>query len=434
MISKYLDYLVIALLAGGLIFLYHSFNVSNEAETVIVFPEIQPVIKSLDRFGYDKSEFAISEHAFKKNEFLGDILSRNGIDYKWIAMLEKKAKDVFSVRKLRAGRNYTLIKEPNAEKLKCFIYEPDPYRYVEYDFTDSVDVHMIHREITSCVETASGTVTTSLWNSMVDQGINVSLISRMEDALAWSIDFYHTQVGDSYKLIYEELYVDGKATSVGKLLGAYYKNYGNDYYAIYYENGKYNGFYDLEGRATKKDFLKSPVAFSRISSSYNLNRFHPIKKRRIPHLGTDYAAAYGTPIRAVANGVVTKASYTKGNGRYVKIKHDKTYTTQYLHMQKFGKGIRSGVHVKQGQTIGYVGSTGLATGPHVCFRFWKNGRQINHLRENFPPPEPMDDSELPEFFIKKDQIVETLDMLAPSGPVEKIESTLIDLDSLISEP
>jgi murein DD-endopeptidase MepM/ murein hydrolase activator NlpD len=434
MLSKYFDYLSIALLAGGLAFLYHQFNTSQNHQIEVHYPEIKEEIKSLNRFGYDETQYYISEQPIKKNQFLGDILTSHGIDYKWIAELEHKAKDIFSVRKLRAGKNYTIVKNDSLSTLKCFIYEPDPFRYVVYDFTDSVDVRMIEREVSSCIETASGTLTSSLWNSMIEQDLNVALISRMEDALAWSIDFYHTQVGDSYKLMYEELYVDGKPTSVGRLLGAYYKNYGNEYYAIYYENEEYKGFYDLEGRATKKDFLKSPVAFSRISSRFNLNRFHPIKKRRIPHLGTDYAAPYGTPIRAVANGVVTKASYTKGNGRYVKIKHDAKYSTQYLHMQKFGKGIRSGAHVKQGQTIGYVGSTGLATGPHVCFRFWKNGRQINHMRENFPPPAPMSKEDLPAYFTKRDEIVKTLDILPVSPSVIKKASLLISLDSIQSEP
>jgi len=167
----------------------------------------------------------------------------------------------------------------------------------------------------------------------------------------------------------------------------------------------------------KKNFLKSPVKYSRISSGFNMNRFHPVLKRRKAHLGTDYAAPYGTPILAVANGVVTKASRTRGNGNYVKIKHDKTYQTQYLHMQKFAKGVDVGVHVKQGQVIGYVGSTGLATGPHVCFRFWKNGRQVNHLKEDLPPPDPMPEKDIPAFEIVRDKVAKQLDEI--NWPAEK---------------
>lgn len=171
-----------------------------------------------------------------------------------------------------------------------------------------------------------------------------------------------------------------------------------------------------------KGFLKAPVKASRISSYYNLNRFHPILKRRRPHLGTDYAAPHGTPIQAVGDGVVSIASYTNGNGNYVKIKHDDTYQTQYLHMSGFADGIRAGSHVKQGQTIGYVGSTGLATGPHVCFRFWKNGRQVNHLRLNFPPPEPLPESELAKFNEQRDVYLKQLDEIVIKTPTsEKIE-------------
>jgi len=161
----------------------------------------------------------------------------------------------------------------------------------------------------------------------------------------------------------------------------------------------------------EKAFLKSPVKYSRISSRYNLRRFHPILRRTRAHLGTDYAAPYGTPILAVADGVVTKATRSRGNGKYVKIRHDGVYQTQYLHMSKFAENIKTGVHVKQGETIGYVGSTGLATGPHVCFRFWKNGRQVNHLRENLPPPEPMATKDIPRFNVLKDTMKKKLDLV-----------------------
>ena len=206
------------------------------------------------------------------------------------------------------------------------------------------------------------------------------------------------------------------------------------YEELYYENEEYAGFYDLEGRPTKKGFLKSPVKASRISSSFSMSRLHPVLKRRKPHLGTDYAAPYGTPILAVGNGVVTKAGYTRGNGKYIKIKHDKTFTTQYLHMQRFASGIKAGVHVKQGDVIGHVGSTGLATGPHVCFRFWKNGRQVNHLKENFPPPEPMPQEQLPDFFQVRDDIMEELDQVDFSDKSQISENvqekTVIAIESL----
>jgi murein DD-endopeptidase MepM/ murein hydrolase activator NlpD len=291
------------------------------------------------------------------------------------------------------------------------VYEPSPLHYVVYDMRDSVRISVIERAAESCVETTSGRLEGSLWNTLSEHGVNPSIIDKMEDALASSVDFFHTQKGDEYKLVFEKQYVDGKEIGVGKLIGAYYKNESGAHYAMYYENGEYKGYYDYEGRAAKSAFLKSPVKFIRISSGYNLRRFHPIRRMTIPHLGTDYAAPYGTPIRAVGDGVVTEAAVRGGNGRFVKIKHDGSYETQYLHMQGFAPGIKKGKKVQQGQTIGFVGSTGLATGPHVCFRFWKNGKQINHLKMKFSPTKNMEKKELPNFIKHRDKIKAMLDKI-----------------------
>ena len=233
----------------------------------------------------------------------------------------------------------------------------------------------------------------------------------MEDALSSSVDFYHTRKGDEFKLIYENKYIDGELAGIGRLIGACYVNENGANYSMLYNTNDESGYFDQEGRPAKKAFLKAPVKFSRISSNYNLRRFHPIKGVTMPHLGTDYAAPYGTEIRTVADGVVTAVSYTSGNGKFVKVKHDNKYETQYLHMSRFAKGIRPGTRIRQGQTIGYVGSTGLATGPHVCFRFWKNGRQVNHLKEKLPSAQPMKASELPAFFEFRDKIIIKLNQI-----------------------
>jgi murein DD-endopeptidase MepM/ murein hydrolase activator NlpD len=252
-------------------------------------------------------------------------------------------------------------------------------------------------DVETCLETSSGSITSNLWNAMESSGHTYELINMMEDALAWQVDFHHVQKNDEFRLVYEQKYVRGEPAGIGKLLGAYYKTNGKEYYSIWFDSGKYKGFYDLQARPMKRAFLKAPVKFSRISSRYSNSRFHPVLKRYKGHFGTDYAAPYGTPIVAVANGVVTKAGYTGGNGNYVKIRHDDTYETQYLHMQKFASGIRAGTRVSQGEVIGYVGSTGLATGPHVCFRFWKHGKQVDHLRERLPDPTPMSKDDIPAF-------------------------------------
>lgn len=435
--SRYIDFIAIAVVALGLISAYNKFDINTKISLSEDCTD-EDIFATPTKYGFSEEDYHIEEHTLFPDQFLSDILTGYDVKIEKIFELENKAKDIFSVRNIRAGKKYAIIRKDSCSTAESFVYEPDPFRYVVYNFKDSVDVQIVEREVSTSIETTSGIVQSSLWLSMKEQGLSPVLIEKMEDALAWSIDFYHIQDGDRYKLIFERKYIDGKPVGIGRLKGAYYKNYDNEYYAIYYENEKYEGFYDLEGRPTKKGFLKSPVKASRISSSFSMSRLHPVLKKRRPHLGTDYAAPYGTPILAVANGVVTKAGYTKGNGKFVKVKHDKMYSTQYLHMQRFAKGISAGVHVKQGQTIGYVGSTGLATGPHVCFRFWKNGRQVNHLRENFPPPEPMPKEQLSNFFETRDNIIQKLDNIffkdekpssevAPISEIMKPERTVIKI-------
>ncbi len=370
------------------------------------FEVIEPTIK----YGFVLDTFQVDKKLVNENEFISDILTAYKVDYMDIEYMVKEYKDIFDVRTLRAGKPYTVLTADTTSSADYFIYEPSVYNYIVFDFKNKT-VKKVERPIETRVETASGIIETSLWNTMVDNGLSYGLTAKMEDALAWSVDFHYIQKDDRFKLIYERHYIDGEPVGVGEIKGAYYKNYDNEYYAFYFENERHNGFYDLEARPMKKAFLKSPVKYSRISSGYNLRRFHPILKRRKAHLGTDYAAPRGTPIRAVADGVVVRRGYTKGNGNFIKIKHDKVYQTQYLHMNSFAKGVNTGVHVKQGQTIGYVGSTGLATGPHVCFRFWKNGKQVNHLRENLPPPEPMPEADIPKFNIIRDSVKLELDKI-----------------------
>ena len=362
---------------------------------------------------WDLGLVGLEKMLIKPNDMLGNLLSSRGVEYFKIDQLINAAKSIFPFRSIRAGKELTIVTDLADSTVQALVYEPDPYRRILFHLEDSIRVEVIERETEIRVETASGTVDQSLWLSMEEQDLPLDLIAAMEDALGWSVDFYHIQKGDSYKLVYERKYVEGEPLGIGKLIGASYTSGENEYYSIRYNSGKYDGYYDLEGRPMKKAFLKSPVQYSRISSRFSNNRFHPILKRNKGHFGTDYAAPCGTPIRAVADGRITAASYTSGNGNFVKMRHDKTYETQYLHMSKFGPGIRPGVTVKQGQTIGYIGRTGLATGCHVCFRFWKNGRQVDHMREKMPPPQSMDPSQLPDYFKVRNEIKSMLDGVKP---------------------
>lgn len=367
---------------------------------------------------WDLGIVGIETLKLRPNELLSQILSNRGVEYFKINQLVEAAKSIFPFRSIRAGKDITFIRDRADSSLQAVVYEPDPYRQILFHLDDSVRVEVIDKPVEIRTETAGGVIDGSLWVSMSDLGLPTELISSMENALGWSVDFYHIQKGDSYQLIYERKYVDGKPLGIQRLVGARYTSGNTVFNSILYKGTEYEGYFDLEGRPMKKAFLKSPVEYARISSHFSLNRFHPILKINRAHKGTDYAAPCGTPIRAVADGRITAACFKGGNGNFVKIKHDKTYDTQYLHMSRFGPGIHPGVLVKQGQTIGYVGMTGLATGCHVCFRFWKNGIQVDPLKEKMPPTSVMDPSQLPGYIEYSKTIKDQLDKIIIVNPAD----------------
>lgn len=377
------------------------------------FPVTVPTLK----YGFALDTFGVTQDTFRRGEYLGDILLRHKVDYPTIQQIAENADTVFKINHFQVNKPYTVLTRDTAMGGDYFIYEPNVYEYVVFSLKGDLSVKKIKRPVEQREFARGGTIQSSLWAAMNDMGASPDLFVKLEDALQWSVDFTRVQKGDQFKAVYDENYIEGQPVGAGLVHAAYYQTVDTAFYTIYYNgNPEHAGYYDLEGRPMNKGFLKSPVKASRISSHYNPNRFHPILKRVRPHLGTDYAAPHGTPIQAVGDGIVTIASYTNGNGNYVKIKHDDTYQTQYLHMSGFAKGIRPGTYVHQGQTIGYVGSTGLATGPHVCFRFWKNGRQVNHLRLNFPPPEPLPESELADFKEKRDRYLKKLEAIQIEQP------------------
>jgi murein DD-endopeptidase MepM/ murein hydrolase activator NlpD len=390
------------------------------------FPIIIPTMKygfAVDTFQY------IKDDTIRSGQFLGTILNNQKVDYLAIEQLEKNAKDVFEVRGLRVNKPYTIFSRDTSKTADYFIYEPSVYEYILFHLQGDLKVEKVVRPVTTEKKAAAGIIESSLWNALTENGMSFELAAKMEDALQWSIDFHHLQKGDKFKMVYDQKFIDGKEVGVGMVHAAFYQNYNREFYSIFHEDEKMSGYYDREGRPMNSGFLRSPVKYSRISSHYNLNRYHPILKRRRPHFGTDYAAPYGTPILAVGSGVVLEATRRGGNGNFVKIKHDETYKTQYLHMQKFAKGIHPGVNVKQGDVIGYVGSTGLATGPHVCFRFWQNGKQVNHLKLNFPPPEPLPKTDLPKFYQARDGYLDMLNQAPFPYETKDLLSTAKSADS-----
>ena len=381
---------------------FSSFKTKNEAN-LSAFPIQEPELK----WGFAIDTFLIEKQTIKPNQFFGEVLQKNKVSYPIIEAILANTKDIFKVNHWKTGKNFWLLTPKSDTTANYLVYEPNVYVYYVFDLKNGTG-KKVERPILKEEKVASGVINSSLWQAMTDAGLSFDLAAKMENALQWSVDFYHTQKGDQFKAYFQEESIDGQTVGIGDLYAATYRSGDTEFQAVYFNSKTQPGFYDLEGRPMNKGFLKSPVRYSRISSRFNRNRFHPILKRVRAHLGTDYAAPYGTPILAVGDGVVIAATRRGGNGNFVKIRHDKTFQTQYLHMQKFAKGIHSGAHVKQGQVIGYVGSTGLATGPHVCFRFWKNGKQVNHLRLEFPPPKPLPADEMEAFKKVRDQFVAQL--------------------------
>jgi murein DD-endopeptidase MepM/ murein hydrolase activator NlpD len=363
---------------------------------------------------YDLPEDAYIEHSgrVKRGQSFGQLLSEYGLNLRLIDLLVNSVNDSFNFRNFKEGQPYKVYSSCVDGSPKYFVYESSIFQSILFDLTpDKFSVKKIEKEKEIRVELIEGEIESSLWNAMIEKGASFELASKLEDAFQWSIDFYHLQKGDQFKVVFENIMVDGQNAGIGDLYSAYFCHNQKDNFAVYFDRS----YYDLEGRPMKKTFLKSPIKYARISSRYNTQRLHPVLKRVRPHLGTDYAAPYGTPIYAVADGVVIEARYSGGNGNYVKIRHNGTYQTQYLHMQKFASGISSGRNVSQGDVIGYVGSTGLSTGPHVCFRFWKNGQQINHLNLTFPAPEPLTGAKLDSFLIVRDQVTPLLNLNSNLG-------------------
>ncbi len=377
----------------------------------------EPVMKQPNlKYGFDLDRYEVEEGTIKPNQVLSEMLSEYGISMAEVSKLSGAAAGVFPTNKLLAGKSYTIFLDPNTQKAQYFVYEPNAYSYVVYDLTGETNVYKVDRKVDIVQRQIVGSLKTNLWDAMDELNAPAVLAMKMEEALRNSSDFFRAQKGEQFKLLYTEKWVEGKLVGIGEVQAAYANFGGEDAYSFWFqsEDKEVEGYYDENARPMKKAFLKAPVEFTRISSRFNLNRFHPVLKRVKAHLGTDYAAPQGTPIMAIADGVVLEATRSGGNGIYVKVKHDAVYTSQYLHMCRHAQGIRPGVHVKQGQVIGYVGSTGLATGPHVCFRFWKNGQQVDFLQEKLPRPQPMTGPHVEAFFQVRDSLKQLLDGMSPT--------------------
>jgi len=353
-------------------------------------------MEPLERFGVVWEGLTVDSGVVASGQSLSHLLGPAGLSAATIQTIASSSRDSYDVRNMRAGRPWWIAFDNDTlQPAKYFVYQRNPTEYARFSLRAPYDVALESYPTDTLVERATGIIESSLYVDLERVGAPSNLALSMANVYAWTVDFSRLQEGDAFDVLYERIYVNEQPVGMPRVIVCHFEHRGRDLPAFRFDQGEGDDYFDDGGQSLRKAFLKAPVEFSRISSRYNLKRFHPVLNRTKAHYGTDYAAPTGTPILAVGDGVVTKSSYTKGNGKYVKIRHNATYETQYLHMSK--RAVNVGERVRQGQVIGYVGQTGLATGPHVCFRFWKNGKQVDHLREEFPPSNPIADDQMSAF-------------------------------------
>lgn len=377
------------------------FNRQIEAEPMdedlVEEQSVEEIIEPEYLYGLSLDEFEIVQDQIKRNQTFADLVNPYNVSLQDIFTIDRISDQVHSVRKLVPKKDYTIFyRQDSLKRAAYFVYEPSATEYIVYQLEDTLAVYRHEREIKVIEKVMTGVITESLDQAIRDNGGSAALVNAMADLYGWQMDMRTLRKGDWFKLIYEEKVVDGEVIGVGDIIGAEFSHINNSYMAYRYDDGKGFNYYDEKGESMQKAFLRYPVEYSRISSRYNPTRFHPVLKRTRPHLGTDYAASRGTPIKAAGDGIIIARGWTNGNGNYIKIKHNGTYTTGYLHMSRFGK-FKNGQRVKKGDVIGYVGKTGLATGYHLCFRFWKRGVQVDFLKEKLPAEEPLGDEHLIAF-------------------------------------
>ena len=368
--------------------------------------EINEIKKEEDlikyKYGYDESKYLFEEKKVGKGDTFGDILEGQGIDYPEIYKALQKTKNEVDFRKLQIGKPYTLIyTKDSIRKLKAFVYHPTIEGYSLIQLRDSVFGNTFKKTRTYKDLSASGIIDNSLYLTLEEQDKDPLLTYYLSDIYAWTIDFFRLNKGDKFKVIYTEAYVDDSIpVGITKIKAAYFVHKGVERYAFEYETDSIKGiveYLDQDGKNLRRAFLQSPIKFGRISSRYNLRRRIAFYGNRVrPHKGTDFAAPIGTPIMSTANGTIIESSYTRANGRYVKVRHNNTYDTQYLHMRK--SNVKVGQFIEQGDVIGWVGMTGNTSGPHVCYRFWKNGIQVDPFKQKLPEAKPINESLKKKYF------------------------------------
>ena len=364
-------------------------------------------------FGILIDSFQVESNRIRWHQNISEILNQYNLNSFQTHEIVDEINEVFDVTKFKAGNRYNTYfwNNDTTRSLKYFVYEHTPTVYVKIELKNKLRVQKLNRPTTLERRVCKGTIESSLWETMIENDVNPLLAIELSEVYAWSINFFGLEKGDQFEVIYFEKCIDTTAVGIDHIHSAKFKHKGEAYYAIPFVQDSSRDFYDLEGNSLRREFLKAPLRFSRISSGYSLSRMHPILNYRRPHRGIDYAAPKGTPIHAIGDGTVIKKAYGKGAGYYIKIRHNSVYTSGYNHLSGYAKGMKYGVKVKQGDVIGYVGSTGYSTGPHLDFRFWKNGHPINPLKVEAPPVEPIKSENLKAFEEVRDSCLKELNAI-----------------------
>ncbi len=379
----------------GCIILLFSCNKENENNNI---ENIEIVTPKIMKFGIDFSQYDVDEKKISKGQTFSTLLDEYNTSSTKKEIIDSLSNYV-KPRDLKINNDYYILLEKEHKNLEYFIYKKNKVEYIIVDLKKGLNIRSHKKPIVVREQVVGGHITGSLAKTLSDNGLGRNVISELSNIYKWSINFFKLKREDKFAVIYDERFIeDSVSVGIDYLKAVKFTHGGQDFYAFAKKGEEGNvEYFNENGNQLKAMFLKAPLKFFRISSKYNLNRFHPVQRRVKPHLGTDFAAPHGTPILATASGVITRKGYGKGNGNFIKIKHNETYSTQYLHMSRFKKGLKVGSYVKQGDVIGYVGSTGLATGPHVCYRFWKNNKQVDPLKQNLPNNDPLSKVEKQQF-------------------------------------
>ena len=380
--------------------------------------ELEVVIET--KFGIPINDYEIYVDTVRSGQTLGGILNKYGITAIQVDKIAKMSTDTFNVTRINVGRPYYVFSDTIIDSIpqaKYFVYENGSVIYTLYNFTkpDSIIIEKFRKPVDTLTKSASGVIESSLWNAIIKEGLSWELAIALSQTFAWTVDFYALNKNDAFKVIYEEFFVEDKSIGIGTVQGGVFYHHGQEFWAIPFTQDSITCFYDTLGNSNRKTFLIAPLQYTRVSSRYSHARMHPIHKRPKAHLAVDYAAPTGTPVYAASDGVIVTRAYGTGAGYYVKIRHNSVYSTVYMHFSKFGN-YNVGDYVRQGDVIGYVGSTGWSTGPHLHYEIHENGQKIDPLKFEPPPAEPVDSANMERFNIEKREWIDKINEINLVSP------------------